>query len=281
MKIPKTFMGERIEDILRQPEPDAQSPEAKGEHGLTNLIDPKNWIFLQSRQHGIHEYPDLYVCLHRLGYDAKVEEAVKKAGLDFNPQNSATHSDNVPYIGNINYGQAMRLAKAVSYPLSLRTGVDFLKEIRDGSNGTKVVYDGNRTKIDNKILETAYEEIVKVRKPWRSEWFSDRFGENTITFTLIKPDGTTQEITESLESCLMEDKKLGIDLNAWLQKANSQGLPIKKTAKGDLYYWHPVNGSVARFDANSGRAYLNCYWDAGYSDVALGVRLVALAPEKN
>jgi hypothetical protein len=77
--------------------------------------------------------------------------------------------------------------------------------------------------------------------------------------------------SEPLESCLMEDKKPGIDLNDWLDNSTSQGLPITNAKDGDLYYWFPRDERVAGFFANSGRAFLNCNRNPLDSYSSLGV----------
>ncbi len=264
-----------MEDVVI---PQTKSPDRiiHGNPTIKNLKDPENWIFLEARTHGSHKFPDLYVCLNRLAYGPEVETI--KESLDFDVQNTA-QLDGIPYIGNINHGQAMRLVKALGYsPLSLRLGVDFLKELRDGARGAKDVYDGNRNKVDNRRLENYFKEITEVRDPYRAEWYSDRFGENTIIYTLINPDGTSQEITEPING-LMEDRKPGINLDYWLDNATPQGLPPLNISQGDLWYWHPVKDRVAGFDADSVRVFLFCDGDPGYSFSALGVRVARRAAQ--
>jgi len=241
---------------------------------IGSLTEPENWLFLEARRHGNHDFPDLYVCLNRLSYSPEVEAI--KGNLDFKVENTSQLEGGIPYIGNINHEQAMRLTKQLGYPISLRTGVDFLKELRDGARGSKIVHDGNGNRItDTSRLERFYKEITEVRDPYRAEWFSDEFGDNTITYNIIKPDGTMQEVTEPVDG-LMEDKRPGINLDYWLDNATPQGLPPANTPDGDLYYWYPRNGAVARFSANSDRVYLYCNRDPDYSNSALGVRAAKL-----
>ena len=75
----------------------------------------------------------------------------------------------------------------------------------------------------------------------------------------------------------MKNKTPGISLESWLQNPTKQGLPNKDTKSEDLFYWFPLsdNNSVARFDADSDGADLNCYWSPSDSDSVLGVRAVA------
>ena len=86
------------------------------------------------------------------------------------------------------------------------------------------------------------------------------------------PDGTSQQVTEPLEDCLMRDKTPGIDLDYWLNNATSQGLPTQNIPDGDLWYWYPAIGTVAGFSVDSGGAVLYCVRFPQYSDSSLGVR---------
>ena len=257
--------------IERKPKNNSKDPNTSLHTG--SLTDPENWIFLEARRHGNHDFPDLYVCLNRLSYSPEVERIA--GNLDFKVENTAQLDTEFPYIGNINHEQAMRLIRELGYvPLPLRTGVDFLKELRDGARGSKIVHDGNGNRInDTARLERAYKEIAEVRNPGRSEWFSDKFGDNTITHNIIKPDGIVQEVTEPVDG-LMEDKKSGINLDYWLDNATPQGLPPANTPDGDLYYWYPRNGAVARFVVDSDGADLGCVEDSSGSDASLGGRAV-------
>ena len=83
--------------------------------------------------------------------------------------------------------------------------------------------------------------------------------------------------SEKLEDCLMDDKTPGINLGDWVsgKSVANQGLPSKKISKGDLYYWHPRDGQVARFIAFSDRAFLLCDGDPSYRNSVLGVFGVA------
>ena len=121
---------------------------------------------------------------------------------------------------------------------------------------------------NNKILD----DILEVRSPWRAEWLDAKFGNNTITDHKELYKNKLEKVTENLEDCLMEDKFPGIDLEYWLNNHTKQGLPLKNTPKGNLYYYYPRNGTVARFSADSGRANLDCNRNPDDSDSDLGVR---------
>jgi len=88
---------------------------------------------------------------------------------------------------------------------------------------------------------------------------------------------------------LTSDKKFGVkktDLSDYVDEDcyvdlsfNSQGLADPTSKSGDqsynkgsnIYFWHPRKNQVARFVANSGRAYLVCDGDPSVSSDALGV----------
>ena len=59
---------------------------------------------------------------------------------------------------------------------------------------------------------------------------------------------------------LMKDRTPGISLSSLLENPTEQGLPRADVKKGSINYWKPLtdNNSVAWFNANCGRAILNC-----------------------
>ena len=155
--------------------------------------------------------------------------------------------------------------------------IEFLKYIRDSDDP------------ENKRI---YEDIVTVRNPWRAEWFDARFEQREDGLYLCSgheykgSDSEGKIILEArnsikLENHLMADRgehinnKPGIDLNSWLERYTDEGLPYADIPNGELYYWHPRNNAVARFNANSGRAWLICDGDPSYRYASLGVRAVA------
>jgi len=142
----------------------------------------------------------------------------------------------------------------------------FLKYLKENPNGVS----GSTSSEVESILD----DILTVRDPWRSEWLNARFEETNGKMNvhyLINSNGSLVDKTEVLEDCLMKDKTPGINLDYWINTPGKQNLPLKKNPKGNLYYWYPRNGAVARFDAYSDRADLNCYWVPTYTYSSLGV----------
>jgi len=133
-----------------------------------------------------------------------------------------------------------------------------------------------------------YKEITEVRNPWRAEWidadFKTRGRDLFINYnhSLDSSGNLIPQNSELLDkNNLMKDRIPGISLEDYLNSNHtSQGLPTKKVQSGDLYYWYPrsddnsVAWFLARFDAISGRANLDCGRDPSDRDSVLGVRAV-------
>jgi len=129
------------------------------------------------------------------------------------------------------------------------------------------------------------DEIYKLEGKWRSE--------NLDAFFIKKEDGMyvayhkfdnknkIVRTEEKLESYLLENKTPGISLDEWLLNHTKQGLPKPDISQGALYSWAPVDESVARFGADSGRAYLYCSRDSTDACSSLGVRFVEPRSLKN
>lgn len=110
-----------------------------------------------------------------------------------------------------------------------------------------------------------YKEVTKVRNPWRAEWLDADFKVKNKKLYI------NSEVLD--KNTLMEDKQISLEdyLN---NNHTSQGLPSKKVKSGNLYYWYPRsdNNSVARFDAYSDGADLDCYGYPSYWSSNFGVR---------
>jgi len=153
---------------------------------------------------------------------------------------------------------------------------EFVKYLRSNPSGTK---DATGQEISS-ILD----EILTVRNPWRSEWLDAKFevvdktlgmfgGKTLIHYDHRFSNGSLQAgKSEPLDDYLTSDKKPGISLDDWLENANKYGLPKPDVKEGELYYWHPRNGTVAGFVADSGGAGLYCSEGPSVRDGVLGVR---------
>ena len=115
-----------------------------------------------------------------------------------------------------------------------------------------------------------YNEITQLKNPWRATWNDAYFEKRKDGLYILTGNKTKSEKLDT--DTLMEDKR--ISLESWIAKPTSQGLPSKDVGKGDLYFWHPREGSVAVFDADDDRASLNCNRDPVYRDSDIGVHAV-------
>jgi len=231
IKIPDKMFGKEVEGSYgrwkNKETVVVEEPEIEVVSG--DVIDGRGYIRLESKIHGIHTYPDMLVSM----------------GTKYGDKNwSGAHE---------------ALKNEDSFMLNIRSFVDFLDLVKSGE-----AYDGKGGKIDSKVLENVYDEIVTKRSPWRSEWLDAKFEGGELIYHL---DG--KEIKEILEGCLMKDKK--IDLDSWIKNANDQGLPKKGVKDGSLNYWKPVDGKVAGFWASSGGVFY-CDGDPQFSYSVLRVR---------
>ena len=210
------------------------------------IKNPNTYLILPGKIHGSYSYPDLLV------------------------PTSRTHL-------NENWDQCFQgVVQEGSLMLTPRQYADFLAYLKGGR-----VYDGSGSRVDSGKITAILDDILTVRSPYRAEWLDAKFSKGgipvvretwNITYHKIKSDGTLEKVTEPLQECLRDNKLPGIDLDYWLGHATQQGLPPKNNSSGNVYYWHPKDGAVARFGADSGRARLFCYGDPTFSNAGLGVR---------
>jgi len=264
IEIPDNWLGEPIKGSIERLEDSPEQEVLKGEQRLitpasANITGKDQYIILEGRQHGNYSYPDILVAMDR------------------------THQ-------NTNWSQAWdALRNEDAFMLTIRQYVDFLNVLKSGK-----AYDGNGTQIPDSRLTELFNDITQIKSPWRREWLDAKFKNVSAGRTLgvipknelhisyhVLDNGGQRETSEKLDDCLMGDKTPGISMNYWLANATDQGLPQKNNDSGQLYYWHPRNGRVARFGASSGRAGLNCGGDPDDRYASLGVRAVRRADAKN
>jgi hypothetical protein len=136
---------------------------------------------------------------------------------------------------------------------------------------------------DDAEAKQILDEIYGVRNPWRSEWLDAKF---SVTGGLVRmgsyafTDTGVSQTYVYLPNVLMQDKKPGIDLDSWLRD-NEHGVSKEGISDGKLWYWPPRDGTVARFDADSNGADLDCGGDPIDSYSSLGVRAVRRANAQN
>ena len=251
-KIPKTIFGHEIIGAMeRLQEREANNPTPQSTPTpITNIDNPQDYILLSGRTHGTYSYPDLAIAIEKTHF-----------GKDWHQTHRALNEENARM-------------------LTLRQATDFLKLLSSGEQ----VLDATGNPINQDRVIQIYKDITEVRSPWRSEWY-DAYFKNEGNHLKIFYDHEIQgnkliaNRIENLESHLTEDKTPGIKLTNWLQNATNQGIPNPNTKSGDLYYWRPKSGSVARFGANSGWAILDCCRSPTGGGDSLGVRAVRRASE--
>ena len=158
------------------------------------------------------------------------------------------------------------------------------------SKGKKTLFDASGNPVSEKDLGDIYFHLMKDHiavygsNPGAWTWLDARFaddgGMKILSGHRTSKDSQGNRIlkpgkTENLESYLSEDCYADLD------SASRQGLLTRKSQSqsyvqgSNVYFWHPIDGRVARFYANSGGADLGCGGNpsGGYSN--LGVFAVA------
>ena len=148
-------------------------------------------------------------------------------------------------------------------------------KVRDAAQGKLILYDGNKDAILRVEAEDIWNSLSSQYRGGCWTWLDAKFkkinGVLHINYNHGFVDGELQpQKTEKLEDCVNEDCFVDLIFN-------NQGLPIQKSKKqkyqqgNNIYFYHPKNGSVARFFAGLGGAVLDCYGDPGDSGPAIGV----------
>ena len=145
--------------------------------------------------------------------------------------------------------------------LTLKEFIDFLNLLKNGDGDFKRIYN----------------DITEVRSPLRGEWLDADFkminNQLHMNYNHRTVNGELKpQNSEPLTDYLTSNKTPGISLEDWLSNPTPQGLPPSNNSDGNLYYWHPRDGRVAGFGADSGRAGLVCGRNPRDSDASLGVR---------
>lgn len=264
---------QRAKTLLETGNVEYQVPET------TQIADPdrSNWIVVP------HEFLEgkysLAVDPARMSYNPAIEKAGKKLNLQF--KNTSKDSLGREFIGNNDWFEFLKMNLALGgKTLNLREFTGFGNLLYQGMNGRVNVYTSSGNKVNKKTLQDYFEDIFKVRSPWRSEWLDTDFKQENgklyiKTKHIYQGDNLTPQSSKILDTnTLMESRTPGISLDSWLEAPTKQGLPLKKTKSGNLYYWVPMSddNSVVRFNANSVSTNLNCNWAPSTRNLVLAVR---------
>ena len=92
--------------------------------------------------------------------------------------------------------------------------------------GSGKAYDGNGKIIAKPRLTSTLNDITEQKDPWRGEWldgeFSEENGRMHITYYRLNDSGVFEKVTEPLEECLMEIRRID------LKSLNRQGMPTRE-----------------------------------------------------
>jgi hypothetical protein len=145
--------------------------------------------------------------------------------------------------------------------------------------GLAKLYDGSGNEITGNDLDDIYKHLTKDHiavfgsQSGAWTWLNAGFNDGKLeTIMGINSNGTFQIKREPLENCLNENAYITFNFN-------SQGLasPSSKDSNQsylqgkNIYFYKPVQGAVARFDADSRRAYLDCVRNPTGANASLGV----------
>ena len=174
------------------------------------------------------------------------------------------------FFGKNWYEAHQELSKEGYQMLTIRQGIDLIKMLK-----SKKVYDGLRAKLNDAEIAQLLNEIIELRSPWRAEWLDARFAQENNEWYLFQGHKYDVSKQGKLEDKVVAKSRIKVsplieNIKFDLKDVNQYGLPTKKGS--ELDYWYPTNGSVARFNAGSYVAGLNCSWGPSYSYRALAVR---------
>lgn len=153
---------------------------------------------------------------------------------------------------------------------------------RKAAEGQATLYDGNNRPLVKSEAEELWDYLSSTTRGnmgncWT--WLNARFTQNSNE--LVMAEYRCDPITNNLQPT----NSASIGLTNYVKENgalvdldfNNQGLPVRKSRANNyvqgqnIYFWQPIVDKVARFDADSSRALLNCSGDPRVSNSALGV----------
>ena len=164
----------------------------------------------------------------------------------------------------------------------------YFMHVRDASQGNTTLYTAGNNPIPTNEAEELWKYLSTDYNNGCWTWLDAKFSEENNVWKIGHnhkviqkgKDKSLEGKTETLESCIRKDCFVDLEFN-------TQGLPIRKSQNQNykqgenIYYWHPRNKTVARFYADSGRAFLSCGRNPSGSNRALGVFACAEGAQKN
>ena len=224
------------------------------------------------------------VSKYRLDNNSQKDSIATALEKDSPTFNTAKELNGHPYIGNINWNQAMKLAFLYGAPLTLKDHQLYREILDQGRKEERGVYDGGGNIVNSKECKQLYDELMGQRDHWRGEYLDAYFesGENNILY-LLSDHRLRERILRPQRREELDPSTYRKDGFVDIPSFTKQGLPTKLESgkQRNLYYFHPQDRSVARLRANSGMVYLDCYCDEQKSDSGLGVRAKILIEEQS
>jgi hypothetical protein len=176
--------------------------------------------------------------------------------------------------GNLNYEEVHKtlLSEGLKVPTPDLFMKHFINVINSYNKKTQLIT-ASGNPLGKKQTGELYEKLTHDCWTWLNAKFVKGKGCLSLdleTITGINKDGTLKKIVEPLEECM--DRDTYVQLNF-----NRQGLTkfadvSQKYSQGkNIYFFYPRKGAVARFDADSGRASLDCNGDPDSRYAGLGV----------
>ena len=151
---------------------------------------------------------------------------------------------------------------------------DYFQSVIRAEQGKEKLYDGAGNLLKSQEVNEIYKYLTTDYNKGCWTWLDALFKQESDKWKVISNHKVVNNKLvgqpNDLEKCLMEDCFCDLDFN-------KQGLAISKSKSqsysqsNNIYFWHPRNNAVARFNADSGRAYLYCYGGPDDRDDSLGV----------
>ena len=240
-------------------------------------IPKKDLIKIEER----NEAP-FFVSKYRLGNNSQKDSIATALEKDSPTFNTAKELNGHPYIGNINWNQAMKLAFLYGAPLTLKDHQLYREILDQGRKEERGVYDGGGNIVNSKECKQLYDELMGQRDPWRGEYLDAYFesGENNILY-LLSDHRLRERILRPQRREELDPSTYRKDGFVDIPSFTKQGLPTKleNREQRNLYYFHPQDRSVAGFIAGSDGVDLSCCGVPQDSNSGLGVRAKILIKE--
>ncbi len=164
--------------------------------------------------------------------------------------------------------------------------------VKRAAEGKKALIDAGGNVLSQEDAEDLWNYLSSGHRGGCWTWLDALFEKNTAsgefymkTDLRVVTNGNNKVLQgkpEELDNYVKEDCYVGLEFT-------KEGLPINKSPiqkyeqVRNIRFYHPREGAVARFGADSDRAFLVCVWDPSYRDSNLGVFACAegTAPKKS